>query len=1460
MISSNQKVFFTGLLLVMLLFINRAAGAPDSTCDCGPGFPCTNGICDESAGNYPGYDGGCNPVHTIDFSLTGLCKNPCSSVGGTCKYGCDATDTEYPELYCSQIGTSCCVSTEPVCSSSRTYIDCAACAGQDTTNIICSTCCNCATTGGGGGDDDRCNNDGTCDADETHYSCPDDCDFERLVAGPTPIQTIRMDNLLTGFATFISPCSNKYSSCGAITTSSVCDVCCPQNYCSGTNYFNCGSCTSLTGDCAACCQSGASGFVTKSCNSILDSGTNCDVCCTPPLNTCGNNLLEAGEQCDNSASPSFHASQDTCQEISDTYSGGSLLCTDSCLISTSSCTIPSTSACENFQTSGDCSANPSCRWCPIPANTLIEGGQYELDDYITYPYFVPGQPVGETHWCVNISAYDPFNCGACGFNEAGTHIYNTAGGGFCSATTPFCFQGSCVSRSVASALSASQAYRAFYSSLPQINEFYSPYPILYDMDFDLYKADVAAVTNYTLRADIADRLPGVCEDVAGPGAFTYGLGCCGDYKCRSYGNICDVNRICNGSTWLNATDPAFAGTVFKTARCFDTYPIVAINNEFVKCIDDNKYADYVAKLTNDIRSSCLPATNNQPMQPLGTWQYSCPYGTYMAAGVTGNASYSCDIQKISAFERNSYIVCTVSNPVAGASNAFGFVSIINTNEDIGGVAFQDLPNTGQSTYAYCPAPFSSWKRPGGLGLDIAPQPVPQAEAFIPCPGMVNISTFNLLNTAPHISLALTGVGGSGTYIGLFCAPYTDSQVDTEETGLYALDYVAGTGNIMGSVNGHQYICHTPAPTFSQNLASYRAQVGVCCGDSSLEECVPGHIGTGGKAYFTGNYTNSSSGMRIYCNSDGTWGNDLDSPEDQAACSLIANATGRYCCSEDDDMATWWKESYSDPGSAFGGCFKGIGQRNNRNLTYNGVNYNNVMVLDGQFLGCGFNDSLFQGEYNLNNPSLCVPGAGGRLSQACLQNIEDWPNPGNGTAFRTNYPLIRNQSYCSYITVNSNLYFCSYNNVWNRTTVDSFHNSVVPANLFSYFRSQYQSSGGDPDDLTPANCCLPNQCWNPLTRACEAAVADMNAGRYALSPTEIYKCVGGEWTNIAGGVAKVTPDGCDSGFCPEANQCLFSLTGDPARNNNVTPYLVPPQCIRDGQYLGDYLCRNGVWTTRTKLLAMKLASLVSDTATLTNPPDKYQLMCAPANQVLNNLQSQGLTNAFCVLNWNDQRIIGTTLNQPLVASNHADFMAYLEQSFWMSYPRNLNFPPDTVFNYASCPPLADFGQCMSIVDSRNGKSYLKLYYDNAYGMVIISNADVNGLSPSFGQEICNDPDFPNWLKWLCPVPGDIEEILSGMRSFNRLFISKYYMTLDGSMTRSVYGVGERICDPLTRSSTWSYGFNYSYLSSVDLSYLVSFVNAESATFTPVGSGGNVIIKNPQRDPWVSLTVLRNLGQQ
>jgi hypothetical protein len=380
---------------------------------------------------------------------------------------------------------------------------------------------------------------------------------------------------------------------------------------------------------------------------------------------------------------------------------------------------------------------------------------------------------------------------------------------------------------------------------------------------------------------------------------------------------------------------------------------------------------------------------------------------------------------------------------------------------------------------------------------------------------------------------------------------------------------------------------------------------------------------------------------------------------------------------------------------------------------------------------------------------------------------------------------------------------------------------VPTDLLDYFKNITNN-----DSLQGAGCCGPSECWDSSVGSCISEQLSAE-DYYQLDPNTVYKCLMGFWVNVLA-TGKRTPDGCFAGICPSDSQCLFNIYGDPFDNDNVSVG-ANPQCVGDGQFVGDFLCDNGNWTTRTKMLAQKLASLVGT--------GNFVLMCGDSDDILVNEQNPGNANNYCLLNLVGQRIVGTTLNQPLYDGfTHDDFITALEQSFLLSYAgQGVDFDGYCTEN------TKDFQQC---VDNQ----YLKLYYDDDYGMVLFSEDDIN-LGVGLGQSICNA--LPSWLKWLCPRPSQTERNLENLRLFNRVYAAKLG-------NKQVFGVGEKTCNMTSMRKTQIYTFNYTGFSSADLSYLVENIDADNATITQ--DQKNIFIKNPKGDAWSALTLLRNTEQK
>jgi len=95
--------------------------------------------------------------------------------------------------------------------------------------------------------------------------------------------------------------------------------------------------------------------------------------------------------------------------------------------------------------------------------------------------------------------------------------------------------------------------------------------------------------------------------------------------------------------------------------------------------------------------------------------------------------------------------------------------------------------------------------------------------------------------------------------------------------------------------------------------------------------------------------NSLDNTTFYCSDDFSWSTDLDRKSQDSCNSAGFVATGKYCCSENDDA----EEYYNDPGGI--GCWNKTPQSNG-NYAVGDRQYPEIFVYNGSFYGCAIDNN------------------------------------------------------------------------------------------------------------------------------------------------------------------------------------------------------------------------------------------------------------------------------------------------------------------------------------------------------------------------------------------------------------------------------------------------------------------------------------------------------------------------
>jgi len=350
----------------------------------------------------------------------------------------------------------------------------------------------------------------------------------------------------------------------------------------------------------------------------------------------------------------------------------------------------------------------------------------------------------------------------------------------------------------------------------------------------------------------------------------------------------------------------------------------------------------------------------------------------------------------------------------------------------------------------------------------------------------------------------------------------------------------------------------------------------------------------------------------YCKSDGAWAIDLD--DDSVACAGGGFTwTGRRCCSEGDDLVEYYNDPYLGEGTG-GGCwnktFIGFGKFTSTDKR--------VINVNGTFHGC-----------NVSNSSDLLRVQDQASCEAVLAGSNDVPCTVFVNAQGTNKHV-----------------FCGASGQWladakgNRSRLST----IVWGNVSAPNRSE---------------CCAPGDCWDGKVCVQNQLISAED------KTTEGFRCINGSWSVQP---LKFNWDRFKRGFCPVESQCLVDPLG--RFENNGKPELFfngssqGPQCIDDGQYVLDYYCDKGNWTTRSKLVGLQLAdvgkrlaqgnfAMYCDVPRAAMAFINYTVFARPAAEYVDECpigsSSYPCVNNVCVLRYGNDVAFGTSINTPINGS-------------------------------------------------------------------------------------------------------------------------------------------------------------------------------------------------------------------
>jgi hypothetical protein len=432
--------------------------------------------------------------------------------------------------------------------------------------------------------------------------------------------------------------------------------------------------------------------------------------------------------------------------------------------------------------------------------------------------------------------------------------------------------------------------------------------------------------------------------------------------------------------------------------------------------------------------------------------------------------------------------------------------------------------------------------------------------------------------------------------------------------------------------------------------------------------------------------------------DNSWEQDLDNS--QSACNSVPSYawTGSRCCG--DDLHEYYQDSQDMDNYCWNGNILRPGTAVAEAEGWNSPDADLLYGADRQFYSCSDRDEVSYDDLTVQ------------------PNVQ-----------------ISNQPQCLYI----NEFVCSPNNKWSK-------------NLYGLNEIQDRDTIKPDSDGVEEVCCAKNQCWTGLR--CLDAVSGITENTPLQNPEllaggvwgdeELSACVldsqgYGQWLDVS---LATDWDQTSEAYCPGTDTCWDGR-----------------RCVFEGKYSEDHYCSQGVWSTRTKLLAKKMLQWADDF----NLPE-FSLYCDWINNTLpytgyepvNTFLANKGANNFCVLKYGDNVVVGTTLNEDKLP----EFLGIVNKD-------------------------CDFGENLGDAYTMCNGNDPQVWYNPVYDTVIYSNSNVYYFGDTSSSQA-----FDIWLK--SPIDSTISTILNVIRPVlqfvtGRPIVDSSYLTSPGDFNRFYFGL-------------------------------------------------------------------------